>query len=178
MSNIWFVSDTHFFHANAYKFLRDDGVTRMRHEFHSAEKADSFMLDTWNKYVKPGDKVYHLGDVTFRYDGLWAAFASRLHGHKRLIVGNHDNLMSHQLLRYFEKVDLWTGGKFKHKGFVATHIPLRDDQMRGSEFNVHGHIHHHNLRSPRHVCVCVEQTGYRPVNIDELPGLLKEQQNG
>lgn len=174
MADIWFISDTHFFHANMYKFKTDTGV-RVRAPYDVFE-GDELMAQNWCKLVKPQDKVYHLGDVTFRYDGLFQSLMQRLPGHKRLIVGNHDKLKNPALHQWFEKIDLWTGGKFKKHGFVCSHIPLRKDQMRDGELNVHGHTHYRLLGDPGYVNVCVENTGYAPVNIDQLQTLYKEQQ--
>lgn len=173
MADIWFISDTHFCHENMYKFTKDDG-SRVRAEFENSRQGDEYIVEQWNNYVKVQDKIYHLGDVTFQYNGLFNNIMARLNGHKRLIVGNHDKLNT-TLMRWFEKVELWTGGKFKKHGFVASHIPLREDQMRKVEYNVHGHTHYNLLNNPRYVNVCVECTGYRPIHIDELPDLLKKQ---
>lgn len=174
MAEIFFISDTHFFHDNIYKkFKLPDGAPAR--PFPSAYDGDHLMLKNWNARVRPQDKVYHLGDVTFRYDGVFNELMSCLHGHKRLILGNHDKLGNGSLQRWFEKIDLWTGGKFKKYGFVASHIPLRRDQFRSGEFNVHGHTHHNLLKEPGYVNVCVEHTNYTPVHIDELIALGKSQ---
>ena len=61
--NIFFISDTHFGHANMLQFTNYDG-TRMR-PFDSIEELDELMIENWNKMVKPTDKIYHLGDVVY-----------------------------------------------------------------------------------------------------------------
>ncbi len=165
MADIWFISDTHFLHNNILKFKTNEGLPLRN--FASCKEMDEYMIRCWNSKIKPQDKVYHLGDVTFQYNGLFNEIMSQLNGHKRLIVGNHDKL-NPSLMRWFDKVELWTGGKFKKHGFVASHIPLREDQMRGGEFNVHGHLHSNLIKNPRYVSVCVEQIDYTPVHLDEL----------
>ena len=67
MKDIWLISDTHFGHENILSFRHGgpDGPLIRGNLFSSVEEMDECMIDQWNKYVKPGDKVYHLGDVFF-----------------------------------------------------------------------------------------------------------------
>lgn len=163
MKNIWFISDTHFSHANILNFLDADG-NKIR-PFFLMEEMDEHIIEKWNDRVKDGDRVYHLGDVSFGKSRL-PEIMGRLRGSKRLILGNHDEIKDYKLLDHFKKVTLWR--IFKEHNFVCTHIPLSHDQMRKVEFNVHGHIHQNPSPSDRHICVCVEQTGYAPIHLDEL----------
>jgi len=160
----WFISDTHFFHANILKFTDDNG--KKIRPFDTLEEMHETIIENWNKVVKDNDYVYHLGDVTFRYDGAFNNLMSRLKGKKRLIVGNHDKIWNPNLQRWFEKADLWKG--FSEHNFTAVHIPLEFKRLRDGAFCVHGHIHQNVEEDPRYINVCVEQTGYAPVNIDEI----------
>ena len=169
MTDIWFISDTHFFHDNILKFLdREQSAFRGQY-WQTAEDMNETMIMNWNALVKPQDKVYHLGDVAcgVKYPNEFVNLMRRLNGHKRLMLGNHDRIHMDGY-RFFEKIELWTGGKFKKDGFVACHIPLRHDQMRGGEVNVHGHIHQNSMDDPRYINVCVEHTDYKPVHMDEI----------
>lgn len=166
----WFISDTHFFHANILKFTGDDGK-RIR-PFDSLEEMHEYMIDKWNSVVKDGDYVYHLGDVTFQYHGAFNNLMSRLKGDKRLIVGNHDKIWNPALQMNFQKVDLWKG--FKEHNFTASHIPLRLESLRDGAFNVHGHIHQRSSPTPNHINVSVEVRNYTPVNIDEIAEEIKK----
>ncbi len=166
----WFISDTHFFHANILKFTGDDGK-RIR-PFDSLEEMHEYMIDKWNSVVKDGDYVYHLGDVTFQYHGAFNNLMSRLKGDKRLIVGNHDKIWNPALQMNFQKVDLWKG--FKEHNFTASHIPLRLESLRDGAFNVHGHIHQNASPTPNHINVSVEVRDYTPVHIDEIGEEIKK----
>jgi calcineurin-like phosphoesterase family protein len=172
VTDIWFISDTHFFHDNILKFKDNQG--KIIRNFSHVDEMNECMLENWNACVKPQDKVYHLGDVAVgvKRAGDLNNLLHRLNGHKRLMLGNHDHSRSPGY-DTFEKIELWTGGKFKKDGFVACHIPLRHDQMRHGEFNVHGHIHQNSIDDPRYVNVCVEHTGYKPVHMDEIKQIIK-----
>lgn len=166
----FFTSDHHFFHGNMLKFLKDDG-NRCR-PFNSLEEQHEYMIEKWNSVVKDNDYVYHLGDVTFRYDGAFNNLMSRLKGKKRLIPGNHDKIWNPNLQRWFEKCDLWKG--FHEHNFTAVHIPLEIKRLRDGAFCVHGHVHHRTETDPRYINVCVEVRDYTPVHIDQIGEEIKK----
>lgn len=169
MADKWFISDTHFFHENILRF-KDLSGQKVRH-FESIEEMHEYMIKKWNGVVKDSDKVYHLGDVTFKYDGAFNNLMSRLKGQKRLILGNHDRLKGTELMRWFEKVDLWKG--FKDWNFTASHIPLMLQTLRDGAYNVHGHVHQNSLNNPNYINVSVEVRDYTPVNIEEIAQEIK-----
>lgn len=162
MSDIFVISDTHFSHYNmVHKFK-----TR---PFDTVEEMDEVLIENWNKTVKPGDKVYHLGDFAFGPKVNHPSLVKRLNGKKRLVVGNHDDVKS--LAPYFQKVMLWR--MWPEFGLLFTHVPVHPSTLGegrfGREFiNVHGHIHANRSPDGPYRCVCVEQTNYLPVNIEEL----------
>lgn len=172
MSDIWFISDTHFFHSNMLKFLDAEGK-RFR-PFNYVEEMNELIVKNWNDRIRPQDHVWHLGDVTWRYDGPFNSLMSRLQGHKRMLLGNHDKLRAGggSLLRWFQKIELWRG--FKEHNFTCSHIPLRLDSLRDGAFNVHGHIHQNMLADPHYINVCVEHTNWGPVHLDEIIRIIKE----
>lgn len=172
--NIWVISDTHFNHANILTFKSDKGVP-VRGQFSSVEEMNETMIERWNEVVKPGDKIYHLGDVLFGPDKKdWLnKNMPRLAGKKRLIFGNHDEPTNFVGTKHFSKTALWR--LFKEFNIMLTHVPVHYTTLIegrcGSDepmLNVHGHIHQNKAPSRWHHCVCVEQTDYRPVNIEDL----------
>lgn len=163
----WFISDTHFFHANMLKFTDNRYLDKPRiRPFSSLEEMHELMIQNWNMHVKDNDYVYHLGDVTFQYHAPFSELMSRLKGKKRLIVGNHDKIWNPALRKWFEKADLWKG--FKDGNFTASHLPLRLDGLRDGAFNVHGHTHQNFMGDPRYINVCVEVRNYTPVHLDTI----------
>lgn len=175
--NNFFISDTHFFHDNTWlKFKRADG-TPLRN-FSATWEMNEYMIEKWNSVVKQGDKVNHLGDVTFRYDRPFKELMSRLNGHKRLLLGNHDKIKGTCLLDYFEKVDLWKGfklkGDLKKYSFTCSHIPLILSSLRDGKFNVHGHTHASCLEDKHYINVSVEVRDYTPVHLDQIIEEIKK----
>lgn len=167
MSEIWVTSDTHFNHEKIIEFCG--------RPYKDAREMNEALTSNWNETVKPGDKVYHLGDV-YMYGGFskdeTENLLKSLHGQKRLILGNHDNGKDQILQRVFKKIDVWR--MFSDLGLLLTHVPVHEStlgegRLLGHKFlNVHGHIHQNQSPSENHKCVCVEHTNYRPVNLDEL----------
>lgn len=178
MADIWFISDTHFNHANILKF--EDGHGIKTRSFTDVLEMNEVMIQNWNAYVKPQDKIYHLGDVLFgdrEKDG--PKILGRLNGHKRLVLGNHDVLLKGGgvLQKYFEKISMWR--MMPEYGLLLTHVPVHPSTLGEGRFekggktkmlNVHGHIHQNPSPEGPYRCICVDQPGvdYRPLHLEEL----------
>lgn len=72
----WFTSDTHFGCERALKLSR--------RPFKNVSHMDETMISNWNRVVKPGDTVYHLGDFGDYH------IAKRLNGNITLLFGNYE----------------------------------------------------------------------------------------
>jgi len=173
--DIWLISDTHFFHANILKFTDDEGNLIRGALFSSVEEMNQCMLDNWNSVVKPGDKVYHLGDVMMGDKTEFKKYWSKLNGSKRLIVGNHDDIKWMAQNELFAKIHMWR--MFTEFGLLLTHVPIHESGLRRGAptdetapmlLNIHGHIHQNPSPTEHHRCVCVEHINYTPINIEEL----------
>jgi calcineurin-like phosphoesterase family protein len=119
--DIWIVSDTHLGHENILKFTDSATGNLMRgHLFDNVDQMDEYMLEKWNSVVKPGDIVYHLGDVFMgdkdRFKRQWPKF----NGSKRLIVGNHDDIKFLSSGGFFSKVQMWR--MFPEFGLMLSHV--------------------------------------------------------
>ena len=103
------------------------------------------MIERWNSVVKPGDKVYHLGDVSIKYGHDLGRVMTRLNGKKRLIRGNHDIYPTKTYLQYFDEIY----GVRVLADMILSHIPLaRDSITERFNVNVHGHLHANVIMSP------------------------------
>lgn len=170
MADIWLISDTHFGHDNIIDYCGRPFKDGMSMAF--------AIRDNWNALVKPQDKVYHLGDVYMGWRSGQAPedFLRSLNGHKRLILGNHDNGKDQNLLHSFEKIDVWR--MFPEFGLLLTHVPVHPSVLEKGKtgqnkekitlVNVHGHIHEKPSPEGPYKNACVEWHSYRPINIEEL----------
>ena len=164
MSNIWFISDTHFNHKNILSFFSTETNERVR-SFNSVEEMNETLVKNWNDNIKPNDKVYHLGDVIFGKD---FSILNRLNGKKRLIIGNHDDFMNKEFQFHFEKVLFWK--RFKEHKFFVTHVPIFREI---GDVNVHGHLHEKSDVSPFHKNISVERTNFTPLHLDDVLKRIK-----
>jgi calcineurin-like phosphoesterase family protein len=184
MSDIWVISDTHFNHANILKFTDSATGELIRGtRFSTVKEMDDHMIEQWNATVKPGDKVYHLGDVMLGDKDYFKKMWPKLHGSKRLIVGNHDDIKYLSSGSFFSKVSMWR--MFPEFGLLFTHVPVHPSNLRvfvaegeynegdvgtvqKTFLNVHGHIHQNPSPEGPYRNMSVEAINYTPVNIEEL----------
>jgi calcineurin-like phosphoesterase family protein len=185
-SNIWIISDTHFNHENILKFTDSNTGRLVRGDrFASVREMDECMIDRWNETVKPGDKVYHLGDVMFGDKEYFKSMWPKLHGSKRLIVGNHDDIKFLSSGGFFSKVHMWR--MFPEFGLLLTHVPVHQSNLLRmvkpggvwpddceSLCNIHGHTHTNGSPSGPYISACVELRDYTPVHIEDLQKEAKE----
>lgn len=174
MIDTWFISDTHFGHANILEFEKE------ARPFSSLEEMHEVMIERWNSVVKQKDIVYHLGDFAFGRSNI--AIANRLNGVKRLVMGNHDTFPISEYLAYFDRVF----GVIHWKQCVLSHIPVHPDNLASRwMLNIHGHLHSKKVRikSWNPVCerddlnyfnVSVEQNNLTPIHKDIIMERLKE----
>jgi calcineurin-like phosphoesterase family protein len=164
----WFISDSHFGHANLLKLTRHDG-SPLRPGFRDADQMDEVMIEKWNAVVKPADVVHHLGDICFDQKHL-TGILPRLNGNIYLVLGNHDRLDTGFYDKHFKKVRGWFHYTEPGAAMVCTHCPLHESSFlgryEGNCINVHGHIHARVIRDPNYVSV--EQIDYTPVHYDTL----------
>ena len=184
MPATFLISDTHFGHAGVCKFLRNDGVTKLR-PWDDPEEMDEYMVKAWNERVRPRDKVYHLGDVVINRKHLTTL--GRLNGDKVLIRGNHDISKLEDFTPYFRDIR----GYHVMSGMILSHIPVHEESLGRFGVNVHGHLHanrvmrraestmefmERGVRSwidSRYHCVCVEQTDFAPILLEDLIKRIK-----
>jgi calcineurin-like phosphoesterase family protein len=174
MPSVFLVSDTHFGHAGVCRFTRADGVTKLR-PWTDPEEMDEAMVAAWNDRVRPGDKVYHLGDVVINRKAL--PILSRLNGDKVLIRGNHDIFKDEDYSKYFRSLR----GYHVMNGLILSHIPVHPESLGRFGTNIHGHLHANRVMVPlatsgvtdridtRYHCVCVEQTpDFAPILFEDV----------
>lgn len=176
MTNTFFISDTHFGHANILNFKKYDG-TPLR-LFSSVEEMDEHMISQWNKTISDKDRVYFLGD--FCMNRKFLPTFERLNGRICWILGNHDPWKLDDLLQN-KKVDVLAGVKvFPANGVICSHIPIHPSSLMNDDgegrwkLNIHGHLHanrvmKNGIEDERYFNVSVEcLKDYTPVSYDEI----------
>lgn len=170
--DVWLISDPHLNHSNILRFTKKDG-SKCR-PFNTLSEMNERIIYEHNKVVKPQDKWYCLGDVYFGNQSEADVLLSRMMGHKRLIVGNHDTIYGkgNILQKHFEKIFLWR--KWSGMALLLSHVPvhpstLGEDRFSGEDFvNIHGHTHNNGSPKGPYKSVCVELTDYKPIHIEEV----------
>lgn len=129
------------------------------------------MIEQHNKYVKKGDIFYTLGDVFFGSRDEFKKMWPLLNGSKRLIVGNHDDIIFLSSGGFFKKV--LESRTFNEFGLIMTHRPAEPSQMWDYKkdrplLSIHGHIHHNPSPEGLYKNVSMEAIDYTPINIEDL----------
>lgn len=154
------VADLHFGDEGVCtRYRRSDGPPLR--PFPCAAEMDAEIVRRWNQSVTERDLVYVLGDVG---RGANVRSVRLLAGRKRLIAGNGDDVARIAALGLFESIAVakWL------PGYLLTHIPVHPSQLGRGLVNVHGHLHSRTVCDPRYICVSVEQTNFRPIELDAL----------
>jgi calcineurin-like phosphoesterase family protein len=164
--DVFFVSDTHFDHARVIEYSK--------RPFADVDEMNEAIIDNWNRVVRPGDRVYHLGDFSFaRRPEDSIAFAKRLTGQKYLVFGNHDKrLRDHQ---EFLRQWVWTKDLAQieidgQKIILCHYAMITWNQSHRGSFQLHGHSHG-SLPEDKHalrVDVGVDCWNYEPVSFEQV----------
>lgn len=173
MSEVYFISDTHFGHRGIISFEQ----CKPFRPFQTIEEHDEHLVECWNKTVRPKDVVFHLGDFCFGLRNL--PIAGRLNGSKRLVMGNHDMYAADEYLKYFDRLF----GVVEYKGMVLSHMPVHVNQLKRFYMNVHGHLHTNlvlkedGTRDFRYFNASVEHHKLTPIPLDEIYSYWAENQS-
>ena len=170
---IFFASDTHFMH--------DVGFLYEPRGFTNIEDMNEAIIERWNKVVKPGDIVYHLGDTMLKDTTRGCELMKRLNGQIFLIWGNHDSDARKNAI--FENcpnvIGGWYAYQIKHNkmNIYISHYPTITSNYDEKHFsqhvlNLHGHTHQQkNFLYPNNpFCYHVGMDSHNctPVHIDEV----------
>lgn len=163
--NRFFTSDTHWCHTNILKYDN--------RPFSSIEEHDEALITNWNAIVRPGDIVYHCGDVMWHTkDPKMNLVLRSLHGTLILIKGNHDRT-NKALLRHsrWSKVCDYEEITIGHQRIILFHyrMVVWNGCHHGS-WALHGHSHGSlpvNLQA-KTFDVGTMLWGYRPISYEEV----------
>lgn len=118
----------------------------------------------------------------------WISIGKRLNGHKRLVLGNHDQVQHIKTFTEagFQKVQGAKELQIAGLRMLCTHYPVHESSLFKRDCNVHGHVHANPDITPKvskegqvkcWLNVCVERMHYRPVHIEDLAKLIKQRRS-
>lgn len=193
MSDIWFTSDPHYFHANVIRYCN--------RPFESVIEMNEKMIKNWNSVVKPEDTVYCLGDFSLAARPV-EVITPRLMGNKFLIPGNHDFCHSfNKKSRNSEKRQYWLDFYARNGWTVLPefyemdiegvaivnmcHIPYNTQDPRYKDHQLKddgrwllcGHVHEKWKLKDKMINVGVDVWDMKPVHIDEIKKIILEGTN-
>ena len=147
-NKIWFISDTHFWHANIIKYCH--------RPYADIKTMNEDIIKRWNSVVGKDDIVWHLGDFAFfkrngeQHEEV-RKLVNSLHGKINLVLGNHDKRISKS--QYY-----WINLGFQSvydrpvlymDNYILSHEPLitynsLDIKYHPKLRNIFGHVHNSN----------------------------------
>ncbi|MFA6330195.1 MAG: 2'-5' RNA ligase family protein [Candidatus Micrarchaeia archaeon] len=157
-------SDLHLDHTNIIKYCA--------RPFSSVREMNHVLLKNWNYTIKPSDKVYFLGDLSFgrgsRPPPYWL---SHLNGKIDYIRGNHERGVT---AKDYSIID------YRGYKFLLIHSP-NGLPLEWGGWIIHGHVHNNDIKNypfingeKKTINVSVELTNYQPVDLDFLISLKPE----
>lgn len=186
MGEIFFTSDTHFCHQPPFLWEPRG--------FANVEEMNEAIIENWNKVVKQGDVVYHLGDTMLNDNEKGIECFKRLNGQIFLIWGNHDTETRRNMLFMDERTrHKMLGGwyawliKYGKLSIYMSHYPTLTANFNTGKYfsqnviNLHGHIHSKNNwmipTNPFIYHVGVDSHNCTPVHIDEILSDIRQRWN-
>ena len=162
VGKIFVISDTHFDHEKIIRLCK--------RPFSSTRQMNQTLLNNWNSVVGEFDKVYFLGDLTFRRGRRPTDYwLSKLNGEIFFIRGNHDSDRITSAKVIPDRYEL----SYKNKKFLLMHAPQRPLGYDG--WIIHGDIHNNNLEEyplinteNKTINVSSDLTNFTPLSLDQL----------
>lgn len=167
MPDIYFTSDTHYYHANIIRYAG--------RPFASVDEMNEAMIERWNSVVRPGDLVYHLGDFALGRSEHAVALARRLTGNKYLIFGNHDKVLrkSVEFLAQWVWARDMTQIEVAGQKITLCHYAMRTwNCAHHGAWQLFGHSHGSIASIGRQADVGVDCWDYTPVSFETVRDLM------
>jgi len=187
MPSVFLYSDPHFSHAGVCRFMRNDGVTKLR-PWDNPEEMDNELVRRFNERVGPSDKCYFLGDVAINRRGL--RVLDRINCKDLVLIkGNHDIFKLEDYTPYFRDIR----GYHVMNGLILSHIPVHPESLARFGCSIHGHLHanrvmkargvdaktgevlYGNEIDPRYFNVSVEQIDFAPILFEDVLRRIRDQ---
>ena len=187
--NVWFTSDTHFFHEHILRYCN--------RPFRDVTEMNDVLVKNWNETVPEDGVVFHLGDFAFGDSYEWNDILSRLNGRIYLILGNHDMKHIKQgFMKRFAYVTQQMTIRVGGQSIILNHNPfLAYGGAYRNVWQLFGHVHSGPLSGkgkdgdsgsgkdlprlvhlfPRQYDVGVDNNDFRPVSFKEIKTKIEVQ---
>lgn len=166
---IYFTSDSHYNHENIMEALN--------RPFKTVSAMNAYMVKAWNKVVKSGDRVYHLGDFGYRIRGIGDPLDDlirSLNGCITLIRGNHDRYVKKHEHLFHSVVDLGYMKLSSGDKVMLCHYPMRTWRAsHHGSFHLHGHSHGKINPSGKMLDVGVDCHDFRPISENDVRRIME-----
>lgn len=184
-SNIFFSSDSHFWHENILKFCH--------RPFKDVDEMNRALIDNWNKKANDDSIIFHLGDFAWGGYEKWKEIREQLKGHIVLIKGNHDEKnLSSTSKELFDYVTYQMRLRIEGRVVYLNHFPFLcySGTYRKPEdvpYALFGHVHGGPLSQdgsdiprmkylfPSQYDVGVDNNNFEPVSWYEVDAKIKAQ---
>jgi len=163
--DILFTSDTYFGRP----------LTATERGFSSVDEMDETYIENWNKRVKKGDVVYHLGN--FGWDPIVTEVVMpRLNGKIVFVPGPYDAHLPEMSQVKLSKHAVLNNqlGMIKEPPVVISHWPLLDWPGRDDGvFHVHGGIEDSDISKGIRFCANIHKWNGSPIELEFLKELIQ-----
>lgn len=192
--NIWFTSDSHYFHKNityGESMWNDKEINTRR--FNTTQEMSQAIVKGINRHVKYDDILFHLGDWSFGgIQNIWN-FNKQINCQNiHLIFGNHDqHIISNKLLPdilvnaqspiLFSSTQHYLEVEIDNILFLLFHRAIEDfhNNERKTTIHLHGHSHGNTIQKENRLDVGVDVAykkfgEYRPFSLQEVLKILNK----
>ena len=160
---IWFTSDSHCGHNRIIEYCN--------RPFHDSDHMDTEIICRFQEKLRPGDTLYHLGDVSWSSYDLDKFFKYFKNVH--LIYGNHDKpgRTQHPHIRSYSDIkNLSLDGDY----IVMCHYAMRSWKNRSKgAYHLYGHSHGKLPGEGRSMDVGVDTNNFYPYSWPEIKARLE-----
>jgi calcineurin-like phosphoesterase family protein len=181
---IYFTSDEHFGHANI--------ISLCNRPFKDLDHMTDELIKRHNAKVDRRDKVYHLGDFSFKEQWNYSILPA-LNGRHFLVSGNHDKChpchkkaesarkryLQYGFVEVWDETAMYVDGRYvilNHLPYAGTQADPRYSQFRPKDegdWLLHGHVHNGWSSSGRMINVGVDVRDFAPISLDEVQVIMR-----
>ncbi len=167
----WFTADYHLSHKNIIGYCN--------RPFTNVEEMNATILNNLEHKVKQGDKLYFLGDLSFKKDTALMFFKKFSDIEIHFVIGNHDHTDVIKLAEnYCDSVSRLEDIQIEDQPITVCHYAMR--VWNKSIFNawqLHGHSHGTLVPFRNQYDIGIDNNNFYPVSYRELLPFLNVKKN-